>query len=582
MDGRADSTCFGVDHQTEHQADLVELKALNGPSTAMYKSLPTTTSCRLLRILPGKAKDPLRCSLKIIDLRDPHPAYEAVSYVWGSQKKPNNIECDGVQLAVTQSLDDGLRRIRYRDRVRVVWVDAVSINQDEHAERTNQVKLMGRIYKQAERVLVWLGRSGSSYAKQAFSSLQTIHETYWTAQGNDGSKIPDASSTEKIDWEALRRLYQLEYFRRVWVLQEIAGASDAQLLWGNQSLPWKLAGRATYFLANNKRSSLRLVDDDSFGLLNAYLMYRIPHAEFQPVRFFDLLRITNRFLASDDRDKVFAVLGLPNQDCDQEHGVFFVEPDYTLSRDEVYRQVATRAFDTSPMKLDLLAAVEHENGIRKEAPSWIPQWHISNTVDLVSHRPEARYAPAGGPSECMAWANSPRIVENHIVAYGFEHDTILDSTEVLASRGVDNSWYHDTIKAWLNRVSASIGKKLSHEEVAWTLLTGKDWYGVPMSSLQGIRGEEDLGDEALASAWTYCRNRKLFLTKNGSLGLGPAALEIGDRVCVLLTATVPFVLRPYDGFYRLAGACYVRYIMAGELPNEWKDGKRSMGDLQIR
>jgi hypothetical protein len=43
------------------------------------------------------------------------------------------------------------------DRGRVLWIDALCINQDDDAERVHQVGIMGSIYRQARQVLVWLG-----------------------------------------------------------------------------------------------------------------------------------------------------------------------------------------------------------------------------------------------------------------------------------------------------------------------------------------------------------------------------------------------------------------------------------------
>lgn len=40
----------------------------------------------------------------------------------------------------------------------MLWIDAVCIDQTDHREKSRQVAQMGDIYRDAERVLVWLGK----------------------------------------------------------------------------------------------------------------------------------------------------------------------------------------------------------------------------------------------------------------------------------------------------------------------------------------------------------------------------------------------------------------------------------------
>ena len=52
------------------------------------------------------------------------------------------------------------------DKVEFMWIDAICINQDDLAERSEQVSKMRTIYEGPEEVLVWLGSSigGASLA----------------------------------------------------------------------------------------------------------------------------------------------------------------------------------------------------------------------------------------------------------------------------------------------------------------------------------------------------------------------------------------------------------------------------------
>ncbi|KAF7504440.1 hypothetical protein GJ744_002244 [Endocarpon pusillum] len=87
-------------------------------------------------------------------------------------------------------------------------------------------------------------------------------------------------------------------------------------------------------------------------------------------------------------------------------------------------------------------------------------------------------------------------------------------------------------------------------------------FRVPDELKQGARRatNKDFADLALRVS----RNRRLFSTQRGFLGLGPQILESGDVVCIFPDTPVPLVLRPVDDYFLLVGECYVDGIMDGE------------------
>jgi hypothetical protein len=60
---------------------------------------------------------------------------------------------------VTANCEAALRKLRNRDSERILWIDAICINQDKTLERNHQVTLMRDIYSKASRVVVWLGKA---------------------------------------------------------------------------------------------------------------------------------------------------------------------------------------------------------------------------------------------------------------------------------------------------------------------------------------------------------------------------------------------------------------------------------------
>jgi hypothetical protein len=95
------------------------------------------------------------------------PAYEALSYTWGSDLEFGNcLTLNGTPKPLHENLEAALRRLRHSTYTRPLWVDAICINQSDIAEREQQIRIMRQIYLQANQVCVWLGENsdGSSLA----------------------------------------------------------------------------------------------------------------------------------------------------------------------------------------------------------------------------------------------------------------------------------------------------------------------------------------------------------------------------------------------------------------------------------
>ena len=126
----------------------------------IYSSLDHTKGASkltpLLTLFPGLADSLLEGTLDIVSL-DTNPYYEALSYVWGSPSVREHIILSEKRLSITENLASALRNLRYESEARVLWVDAICINQADIDERSQQVSNMVFIYQQAHRVLVYVG-----------------------------------------------------------------------------------------------------------------------------------------------------------------------------------------------------------------------------------------------------------------------------------------------------------------------------------------------------------------------------------------------------------------------------------------
>jgi hypothetical protein len=65
--------------------------------------------------------------------------------------------------------------------VRYLWIDAISINQDNAEERNEQVKIMDKIYRGASKVLIWIGQAADN-SDNLFDALN--------ACGSSGQSLP--------------------------------------------------------------------------------------------------------------------------------------------------------------------------------------------------------------------------------------------------------------------------------------------------------------------------------------------------------------------------------------------------------
>jgi hypothetical protein len=83
--------------------------------------------------------------------QDDCPEYETVSYTWGGEEGDSSL-CKPIFLGPywdvlfqTRNCWDMLKLLRPREGFRMVWVDAICINQRDKEEREDQVAKMGRI-----------------------------------------------------------------------------------------------------------------------------------------------------------------------------------------------------------------------------------------------------------------------------------------------------------------------------------------------------------------------------------------------------------------------------------------------------
>lgn len=222
---------------------------------------------RLLTILPD-ADDELqvRCTLKTYSLSQP-PPYHALSYVWGDPGVTTEIIINDAPFQATSNLECALRAIRFRlkneqremsgigrndeaEAARAatelqlststeyrIWVDAACINQADLNERENQVLRMRDIYTKSVATIAWLGLEGD-HSDDAFSLIHLLYNRAPKQLYDEVMEI-EAENKHKNLWVALAKLLERNYWKRCWVLQEIALAKEVWFLCGQASANFK-------------------------------------------------------------------------------------------------------------------------------------------------------------------------------------------------------------------------------------------------------------------------------------------------------------------------------------------------------
>ncbi|KAK7995355.1 hypothetical protein PG990_014128 [Apiospora arundinis] len=190
-----------------------------------YEVLQGARSTRLITLSPARQRESdIRIELSEYPF-DSTVEYEALSYAWGGQKPTRDITCNGMLLRITENVEMALRRLRSsKGRQRILWIDALSINQQDEAEKSAQVSQMGLIYSQAKRVNIWLGRATTASTGKVFEFLRLMTENKAPRVAN--ARIPELR-------EGFHQLCSAPYWTRLWTIQEVISNENCWVYLGN-------------------------------------------------------------------------------------------------------------------------------------------------------------------------------------------------------------------------------------------------------------------------------------------------------------------------------------------------------------
>lgn len=584
---------------------------------------------RLFILFRGEHHDVLRGLICHIPFKAPG-AFRALSYVWGpeqaSHKRRILVTPQGV-LRIKTSLAAALQRLRQKTKNLVLWVDAICINQDDEAEKVQQISLLPQIFQRSVRTLAVVATDDKS--EQAIRVLMQIaaiqaygpHTSQWPAKlGLLKTPLPWAReglpAHESTFWKDVEDFFQRTWFRRAWIVQEAIAARSVTLICGKWMIDW-----------NALHIAMEIVDKKvrRFALANAWqpFMKLAEHREWEArSQRWPLLYLLDTFQhvqAGLQRDRFFSLLGLAS---DADNPLY--EPDYRDPLEKIVRRFA-QAFVEQGDGLRLLhraglGHIERGNELRASRfPSWVPDWTRQTHRHGSLSSAVGRGVTFSASSKLKSYIFYDR-EEDVLEVAGFEV-TRIRSVSRFSNELSQRSRYFQEIDDMIGDCDlikpdqrqrlketvpvagalypdSGLARPVSISEayVAYRKVLRKDELRIKSLRCRGenkgkralrrddgpVSEREPISPGFRERAKTYealldscILGWRFVLTNDGRCGIAPNGVSPGDLVGIVSGGNVPFILRnglgPAFGTF-LVGECYIDGAMFGEWVEDHKAG----------
>lgn len=574
---------------------------------------------RFIRLLPGKPSHDIQIQIYNfpLNLENP-PRYEALSYTWGSPNDRDTITIlpdsvrlreDGPEyhLSITHNLFSALRHLRYNDTYRVLWIDAICINQEDMAERAHQVQRMDKIYSLASQVVVWLGpeQDDSAFAVQFLSEWGAKVELDWQTNGlildeNEESNLWMTFESDETppswprSFDAIFALLARSYFERLWIRQEISLANDAVIVVGNLQLPWRVFRNAICSFGGKGIDHL-VEDDDGLDPKREerqrlqLQVHNLCLLAVYPLPVVDLLKQASYWKCVDPRDKIYGVLGMvPDLDKAFVEGTL---PSYEIPVQTVYRDACLQILECSE-HLDFLRNCEID-GEAEWRPTWVPDWSVPHrTNTLISGYADGKALPETSHQDNVLRVSGLKVAAvEAITRFDFAGESLLASENLFS---VMSAFIQD-----MKSHASEAPYKNCHEAICDLFCIGdfkENWIPPQTSApeLESLPQELQIMIESrhagskmkgeysenmfkmLNRAAIKCENKDFVRCQRGYVGLAPRGIRVGDVMAVILGCSNVLALRPArDGEFMVVGESYVPGLNNGEallggLPEGWR------------
>ncbi|THV46282.1 hypothetical protein BGAL_0398g00040 [Botrytis galanthina] len=519
-----------------------------------YKPLdPLVDGIRLLHLLPGNCTQQPRCFLKHAIFGE-RPKYNAVSYTWGNEADQQPIVIDDRSFLVTKNLYKALICLQQQSVTEYVfWVDAVCINQDDIAERNRQLTIMPYIYERAKLVVIWLRND------------ELISPPIWP----DPEKIsPFEMSGHTQQYKDQRSLFNYlmilcsnEYWKRLWIIQEIGKARKLTIFFGQELIDWqRFLETITLDWPYPAWITQGTMEENALSQTVPWSLYYQLRNKYDGAHKLQNLMANHRHaLCKEPRDKVYGLVGLAT-DC---YAGFPM--DYRKTLYEVWKD--TVIFRNSDLRIDQSDILKFGKLVRDSlgGPNITTMKEIADDVFLkIPQKPnferhfggESNHAPLEvparlvgriihlGPSyvqimtELSKTADWRLSIQNHLPdeiqpSVQEESDLFLELLEdldetglkIVSTCGPDVSWLCDRFPG----ENPDPLDRFTKREIENEPLFGN------LSFHSSSERSEPLPPSPVKGARLFLLDKNVgnFLVSDApaNMGLGPSAARVGDYLC---------------------------------------------------
>lgn len=281
-----------------------------------YQPLKAPDEIRLLSLLPHKQdpNKPIECRFQHVRLVD-QPQYEALSYTWGDQQvqHPVTVDTTGKEVSVGRNCLSALRCLRRAEEPRLLWIDALCINQADNKEKASQVPIMGDIYTCARETIILLQYAGPDetyHGKGAGPELQRCWDSGSVGQGSGPPALDEAAKEE------LFNIDNYPWFHRSWIIQETLLSFSKRVVC--PPFEWTWDGFTGLVPDGSETDIVRMNDDYWINKGNGGGWNHVWHGQLgeknagdmSPSQALGFLVDTREFKCSVPNDRVFSILSL--------------------------------------------------------------------------------------------------------------------------------------------------------------------------------------------------------------------------------------------------------------------------------
>jgi hypothetical protein len=513
-----------------------------------------------------------------------------------------------------------------------LWIDAVCIEQTNLEEKAHQVANMGKVYSAAAEVLVYLGPGDGRTEETARLIHQLSEHLHYSVKYMPSDEVnrilyadflgnrdlfrttrPRISRrTKRLRYERfylssqhtelLNAFYNLPWFTRLWVVQEIMLNKHRTWYYGDSFMEGDSVLEAARCVTLDREYLYQDQLGSVVGLANAaYLFQKGSDLRGMRSTFESALGLAMHFQCREPHDKIFAVLGLLSQQSRTElDTVASIEPNYDIPLPVLYRDVTRAAFRPHGSRLHnrwQTANKRRDGPVSREVtfPSWVSRfdieseyrrpfilhycWMKSGAIDIDHNYPdlnvlsikgvvidEVIYASDGQEAEPNRDGARDHIVSEIKAVWPLAkthvpHESDLNLLEQLCLtlvgggqdivdmriRSTPSKEYMASLRTFIlqsellefaSGPKSDVGRELRDSFVSVTETAFLDSY---------------LGEGAYSSTFAF----GLFLTRTGFLGLSYDAQE-GDTVCRLFGNERPVLLEREEDYWRFAADAYVQ------------------------